>query len=128
MDITRSHHRRFLLALSPEEQAKDYEAMKSWNSGFDVHKVPSIPEASLPSRPNVHRTQSINDFLHENNIQNRAVAEVLSKVAQKMKDQTDSASAPAISAPAAPKSKIGLSERLIAIVTICLLIFVLIPL
>ena len=88
--------------------------MKTWNHRFDLHKVPAIPEAKLPPKPNVHRTQSISDFLQENDIRNQTVAEVLKNTIQKTAPQI-SKDAGLASNNAQPKHSSGLSEQLLKI-------------
>mgnify|MGYP000971890015 CR=1 FL=1 len=115
IEITRTHHRKFLAGLPAEEQTKDYEAMKTWNSKFDVHGVPAVPEAKLPPKPNVYRSQSLSEFLQENDIKHKAVAEVLKETLNKGTPQLQkSGSLP--SNDVQSKNKNGLSEQLLMMV------------
>lgn len=87
--------------------------MKAWHSEFKVHNVPQIPEASLPAKPQTHVVQSIEEFLQQGVIKNKAVEQSLMKAAQENsnREKLKIASAPVVSA-----NKNNFSEQLLEMV------------
>jgi len=89
VEITKGHHKKFLETLEPYERNINYDIEKCWNSKFDVHNCPPIPEAKLPVKPHHEGAQSIHEFLKSNEIQNNrtkaAIEEIIRKIDEKPK-------------------------------------------
>ena len=100
--------------MSAEEQQKDYEGMRAWHHEFKVHEVSPIPEASLPSKPQIYAVQSVEEFLRQGDAK---VQETLSKTNQRLEHQSQLQDSQMITLPTLDFNGSGLSDRLIDMVT-----------